>query len=183
MTGTGLETTSTGRNSMAGMVATQLRAKADAAWSNLGKQLQGMEAHLDTSDAPGQWTTRQVLSHLLFQPEFDPVGTLKTFARSGFPTFDIVPGEHHCTGTRTSMTLRQFVDALDRQRQSVFGYLDGLSDADLQERKARIPLFKQIMGVDEVPIATFTGALFDYHWNDHAGQLAKIRKAAGLPGA
>jgi hypothetical protein len=27
------------------------------------------------------------------------------------------------------------------------------------------------------------GALFDYHWNDHAGQLAKIRKAVGLPEA
>jgi hypothetical protein len=27
--------------------------------------------------------------------------------------------------------------------------------------------------------ATVTG----YHWNDHAGQLAKIRQAAGLPEA
>jgi len=27
------------------------------------------------------------------------------------------------------------------------------------------------------------GALFGYHWDDHAGQLAKIRKAAGLPDA
>lgn len=168
---------------MAGTVATQLRAKADAAWSTLNRQLQGMEPHLDKSDAPGQWTTRQVLSHLLFQPDSDPVGALKTFSKNGFPTFDIVPGEHYCTGNRTSMTLRQFIDALDRQRQSVFGYLDGLSDADLQERKARIPLFKQIMGSDEVPIANYAGALFDYHWNDHAGQLGKIRKAAGLPDA
>jgi hypothetical protein len=24
-------------------------------------------------------------------------------------------------------------------------------------------------------------ALFDYHWNDHAGQLAKIRPAVGPP--
>jgi len=23
--------------------------------------------------------------------------------------------------------------------------------------------------------------MFDYHWNDHAGQIAKIRKANGLP--
>jgi hypothetical protein len=27
----------------------------------------------------------------------------------------------------------------------------------------------------------FVGAMFDYHWNDHAGQIAKIRKAQGLP--
>jgi hypothetical protein len=29
----------------------------------------------------------------------------------------------------------------------------------------------------------FVGGMFSYHWNDHAGQLAKIRKAAGLPDA
>ncbi len=36
------------------------------------------------------------------------------------------------------------------------------------------------MGTDEIATPVFVGALFDYHWNDHAGQLAKIRKAAGL---
>jgi hypothetical protein len=35
----------------------------------------------------------------------------------------------------------------------------------------------------EVPLAAFVGGLFDYHWNDHAGQLAKICKAVGLPEA
>jgi len=34
-----------------------------------------------------------------------------------------------------------------------------------------------------VPIPVYVGALFDYHWSDHAGQLAKIRKAVGLPDA
>ena len=64
----------------------------------------------------------------------------------------------------------------------MFGYLETLSDTDL-ERKARIPLFKSIMNTEEVPIPAYVGALFGYHWNDHAGQLAKIRKAAGLPDA
>jgi hypothetical protein len=44
-------------------------------------------------------------------------------------------------------------------------------------------LFKEFMGTDEISLAMFTGAMFDYHWQDHAGQLAKIRKAAGLPEA
>ena len=39
------------------------------------------------------------------------------------------------------------------------------------------------MGTDEIPIPMFVGAMFDYHWNDHAGHIAKIRKAAGLPEA
>jgi hypothetical protein len=80
------------------------------------------------------------------------------------------------------MTLKQFADALEGQRRDVMNYLEGLSEADLN-RKSRIPIFKEIRGVEEIDIPTFVGALFDYHWNDHAGQLAKIRKAVGLPDA
>jgi hypothetical protein len=29
----------------------------------------------------------------------------------------------------------------------------------------------------------YVRAPFDFHWDDHAGQLAKIRKAVGLPEA
>jgi len=39
------------------------------------------------------------------------------------------------------------------------------------------------MGTEEIPLAQYVGALFDFHWNDHAGQIAKIRKAVGLPPA
>ncbi len=77
----------------------------------------------------------------------------------------------------------QFLDALDAQRRCVYASLESLPEADLDKRKARIPLFKQFMGTDEISLPMFVGAMFDYHWNDHAGQLAKIRKAAGLPDA
>ena len=50
----------------------------------------------------------------------------------------------------------------------------------MDRRKLRIPPFKQFVGTDEISLAMFVGGMYDYHWNDHAGQLAKIRKAAGL---
>jgi hypothetical protein len=81
------------------------------------------------------------------------------------------------------MTVTQFKAALEQQQTSVLAYVESVPDGELQGRKARIPLFKQIMQKEEIPIAVYVGALFDYHWNDHAGQLAKIRKAAGLPEA
>ncbi|MBI3637630.1 MAG: hypothetical protein HY216_15670 [Candidatus Rokubacteria bacterium] len=168
---------------MAGTVATELRTKLDAAQKKLFGQLEGMDPHLDKSDAPGQWTTREVLSHLMFEPGFDPVARLKSFHPTNLPTIEIVPGNTHLEGERKTMTLGQFKSALERQRASVIGYVESLPDAELQSRKARIPLFKQIMQTDEIPMATYAGALFEYHWNDHAGQLAKIRKAAGLPDA
>ena len=58
--------------------------------------------------------------------------------------------------------------------------LRSLSESDLT-RKARIPLFKTFMGTDEITLPVYVGAMFDFHWNDHAGQIAKIRKANGMP--
>jgi hypothetical protein len=167
---------------MATTTVTELRKKTDAAWANLTRQLHGMEAHLERSDAPGEWTTRQVLCHLLFEPGWKPVPVLKSFATHELPVIEIQPGLAAVTPERQRMTLKELSDALDTQRTEIYGYLEGLSEAELQ-KKARIPLFKQFMGTDEIAIPAYVGALFDYHWNDHAGQLAKIRRAAGLPEA
>ncbi len=166
---------------MATKTVDELRAKTDAAWANLSRQLQGMDAHLDQADAPGEWTTRQVLCHLLFEPGSNPADFLKMFSATNFPLADITPGHADASGARATMTLRQLMDQLDGHRRAVYAYLDGLSEAELQQRKARIPLFKQFMGTDEISIPMFVGAMLDYHWNDHAGQIGKIRKAVGLP--
>ena len=167
---------------MAVATVSELRKKTDAAWDNLNRQLQGMEPYMDRADAPGQWTTRQVLSHLLFERGWDPVAVLKTFATTNLPVIDVKPGQADVSGWREFMSLGQFREALDTQRDALFAYLETLNEAELG-RKARIPLFKQFMGTEEIAIPTYVGALFDYHWNDHAGQLAKIRKAMKLPDA
>ena len=148
---------------MATKTAQELRERIDAAWKNLSGQIKGMDAHLERADAAGEWTARQVLSHLLFDPGFDPAKLLGTFAERDYPLVEINPGDTF----------------LDDQRRAVLAYIDGLAERDF-ERKARIPLFKQFMGTDEITISMYLGAMFDYHWNDHAGQLARIREAVGL---
>jgi len=167
---------------MATTTVNELRTKSDAAAANLGRQLEGVEPYLERAEAPGQWTVREVLCQLLSAPGFDPVALLRTFATTDLPVVEITPGIVAVTPERKGMTLRQFEDALEAQRRQVFAYLETLSDAELQ-RMARIPLFKQLMGTDEITVPVFVGAMFDYHWNDHAGQIAKIRAVAGLPAA
>ena len=167
---------------MATAIVSELRKKAGAARDNLNRQLQGMEPYMDRADAQGEWTTRQVLCHLLFEPDWKPVPLLKTFAAKNLPVIEISPGQTNVSGWREFMSLGQFKEALDDQRDEVFAYLETLAEADLA-RKARIPLFKQLIGSEEVAIPAYVGALYDTHWNVHAGQLAKIRKAMGLPDA
>jgi DinB family protein len=165
---------------MASATIAELRKRSEAAAANLYRQLDGMEPFLERSGAPGEWTTREVLCHLLLEPGGKPEALLETFAERALPLIEISPGDTNLTPERQKMTLAELTDALEHQRREVFGYLDGLSEADLQ-RKGRIPLFKQFMGTDEISIPIFVGAMFDYHWNDHAEQLAKIRQAVGLP--
>jgi hypothetical protein len=165
---------------MASAVVNELRKKSDEAAANLARQLQDMDPHLDSSDVPGEWTTREVLCHLLEEPDWNPVSELKSFATSNLPLIEIEPGETNVTPERKKMTKAQLLEALEAQRREIFGYLDSLSDADLG-RRAKIPLFKQFMGTDEITLPVYIGAMFDYHWNDHAGQIAKIRKANGMP--
>jgi len=167
---------------MVNATVTELQRKNDAAWEALARTLEGMEAHLGRADAPGEWTARQVLCHLLFEPGSKPVALLERFATGDPPLVEITPGAVTVTPERQRMTLADLVAALDGQRRDVFGYLATLGEADLAGR-ARIPVFAPLLGTDEVPLPVFVGVMFDRHWTAHTEQLAKIRRAAGLPEA
>ena len=168
---------------MASKHAQGFRRRFDAAAENLSRQMTGMEPYMERADAPGEWTTREVLSHLLFEPGHDPAAALDTFSERDYPVIEIDPGATHLDDQRRHMTLAQFKEALDAQRRRVLAYIDGLEEREFDQRKARIPLFKQFMGTDEITLDMYLGAMFDYHWNDHAGQLEKIRQAVGLGAA
>jgi DinB family protein len=160
----------------------EIETRSQAAWKHLTAQLAGLAPYLERSDEPGEWTAREVLTHLLFPPGADMVELLKSFAERDLPLVELEAGDPFLTPERRAMTLEQLVAALDGQRRAVFAYLGSLSEADLT-RKARIPLFKTFMGTDEITLPVFAGAMYEYHWNDHAAQLAKIRDAVGLPAA
>ncbi len=168
---------------MAGKTANELKTKWETSAGRIQRQLEGMDPYLERSDAPGEWTTREVLCHLLGEPGSNPVKGFQMFAERDLPTIDLSPGKTVVTEDRRKMTLKQFGEALQQRARAVFEYLDGLSDAELVQRKARIPLLKQFAGTEEIPLQMFLNALIDGHMNDHMGQLAKIRKAVGLPEA
>ena len=132
---------------MASQIVDELRATTDAVWARLRAQLHGMESCMERSDAPGEWTTRQVLCHLLFEPGWTPGPVLFSFATTDPPVIEVTPGQTHLTPERQMMT------------------------------------FKQLLGTDEVTMTTWVSVVFAIHWGDHADQLAKIRKAVGLPEA
>src|SRR2546430_6799226 len=136
---------------MAGRVVSEINAKSAAALTRLARQVDGMDPYLDSASARGEWTTREVLAHLLGDPGWDPLAALKTFAHRDLPTIDVTVGTVVMTAERRTMTAKQFVDAIQRRRQKDVAYLHTLPDGALNGRKERIPLFKQFLGTDVHP--------------------------------
>src|SRR5258707_8776566 len=89
---------------MSNATVNELRKKNDAAWERLERQLAGMEVHLERAHAPGQWTTPQVLCHLLFEPRFPPTRLLQCFAATDPPLIEIIPRVATGTAERGRMT-------------------------------------------------------------------------------
>ncbi len=79
-------------------------------------------------------------------------------------------------------TVRELQRRNDAVWEALGETLEGMDAADLA-RRARIPVFGPLLGTDEVPLPVFVGIMFDRHWAAHIEQLAKIRRAAGLPEA
>jgi hypothetical protein len=96
-----------------------------------------METHLERAHAPGQWTTRQVLCHLLFEPGFRPTGLLECFTATDLPLIEIIPGVATVTAERGRMTLAELTAALDAQRRQVFAYLGSASRISAARRASR----------------------------------------------
>ena len=116
----------------------ELQRRNDVVWEALGETLEGMEAHLEQSDAPGEWTAREVLCHLLFEPGWKPVALLERFAIGNpgdLPLVEITPGSVTVTPERRRMTLAELArGASTAQRREVFGYL-----ADARRGRSRPP--------------------------------------------
>src|SRR6266852_1897375 len=146
---------------MASAAVNELKKKSDDAAANLWKQLQGMEPNLDKSDAPGEWTTRQVLCHLLGDTGEKPVAVLQSFTVGSLPVIDIKPGHAPDTPDRQKMTRAQLLEALETHRRGILRYLDSLENEDLG-RQAKIAMFKQFMATDEIALPVYVGAMFDY---------------------
>jgi len=126
---------------MASQIINEVRTTTDVVWARLSAQLHGLEPHMERSDAPEEWPTRQVLCHLLAEPGWRPVPVLFSFATTNLPVIEIKQGQMNLTPEREMMSLRHFEGALKRHRREAFSYLETLGDEDLQ-RKARIPLFE-----------------------------------------
>src|SRR5260370_25247399 len=111
---------------MATKTVEDLRKRTDVSWASLSKQLQGMEPHVDRPEKPGEWTVREVLSHLLFDPGIDFGARLKSFTAGNLPVIEGTPGQTHLPPQPPKMTLKQLADPLDPPRRGGVPHPPGL---------------------------------------------------------
>ena len=119
---------------MTNKTLTELRGRADAAWANLMRQLEGMDAHLDRTDAPGEWTAREVLSHLLFEAGADPASLVARFDVKNLPLLEFEAGVTHLDAARRTIGPGSRSRVASRPSSSARAYL---ATSASPERKSR----------------------------------------------
>ncbi|MDO8615744.1 MAG: DinB family protein [Dehalococcoidia bacterium] len=125
--------------------------------------------------APGEWCVKEVLSHLMGEETQGFIGGIKRFVEADNPVIDVTPGVTFFE-QRRGKSARELMSQVEARYSEIGRFVGGLTEDQLS-RKATIPLLKETPLGENVTLAQWTGALINFHLNDHIGQLRTLTQA------
>ncbi len=132
------------------------------------------------SHAPeGRWSPKMVVSHLCGREGSGHMQAIKAFLEKDVPRIDIVAEDPFFTEKRASMTLSELLYEFEREYSRMADLVAGLSKEQL-DRKAHVPLFKDLPMGEYPTLADYIEALADMHVSFHIGHLGEILQALGV---
>jgi len=125
------------------------------------------------SKAPGEgeWSAKQVLSHLCGQDDALSMYEFKRFLNEETPALGITPGSYG--DVRKDAPLSELVSKLDSDYAQIGTFLAGLNDEQLN-RKAHIPFLKETPLGEYPTLGQWAIGLINFHLNDHVQQLKNL---------
>jgi len=125
------------------------------------------------SKAPGEgeWSAKQVLSHLCGQDDALSMYEFKRFLNEETPALGITPGSYG--DVRKDAPLSELVSKLDSDYAQIGTFLAGLNDEQLN-RKAHIPFLKETPLGEYPTLGQWAIGLISFHLNDHVQQLKNL---------
>ena len=122
--------------------------------------------------AQGEWSAKEVLSHLSGDGSTDAVSLLDRVIKQDTPEIDIHPGQSYYEG-RESIPLKELAVRVESTYGEMGKFLSGLSEEQLN-RKAQVPLLKETPIGEYPTLGQLAGALINFHLNDHVNQLRNL---------
>ncbi len=118
----------------------------------------------------GKWSPKEIASHLLGPEGMSLPSMIRIFLAQDTPRLDIEPADPFFSKERGKMTFSELVKAVDAVYTQTASLVRGLTAAQL-ERKAHVPIFKDLPLGEYPTLGAFIGALADYHLAFHIDDM------------
>ncbi len=152
--------------------AKEVRGELDAA-------LEGMDYCLDWKANDDEWSAREVLWHVLEDPEGGIPKAVGGILNGSLTELVIIADETHLNPEREAMDLDEIRAALEGFFADLEETLRDAGDDMISGRSVSCWFPRRSHREDRTAQDLLEG-LFIRHWRDHVGQLRDIREALGL---
>lgn len=164
---------------MVSQAATSLGEAIEGKLRELGEALDGIgEEQAGRRPADGEWSCKEVLSHLMGDEGEREVDRLQRFMDEENPLIGIMVGLPYYTPERQAMSLSELRAGVWKRYEEMAVFVSGLNDEQL-ERGARIPLLKQTPIGEQATLAQWVGVVTTFHLPAHIEQVKGIRQQLG----
>jgi hypothetical protein len=123
--------------------------------------------------AEGEWSAKQVLSHLCGSEDALSMYEFQRFLDEDTPPLGIVPGRF--SEVRKDAPVKELVSRIESDYASIGSFFAGLSDEQLA-RKAHVPFLKETPLGEYPTLGQWAGAVINFHLADHINQLRAMRQ-------
>ena len=145
----------------------------------LDSLLEGMDYCLDWKQDDDEWSPRELLWHILEDPEGGIPKTVQGILDGSLTEITIIADETHLNDERQDMDMDQIRSALSEYFQTLESVLADASDEDIAG-KATSCWFPLRNHREDRTAQNLVEGLFLNHWRDHLGHLRHIREDLGL---
>jgi hypothetical protein len=141
--------------------------------------LDGMDYCLDWKPDATEWSAREILWHILEDPEGGIPNNIDAMIKGSLPELTIIADETHINAQRQAMDLNEIKQELkkffDRAREVVGAATDG------QIREVSTSCWFPLRNHREDRTAqNLLEGLYLRHWRNHILQLKELRKSLGM---
>jgi len=121
--------------------------------------------------AEGEWSAKQVLSHLCGSDDALSMYEFKRFLDEDTPDLGITPGSYG--DNRKDAPVSELVARIDSDYGKIGGFFAGLSEEQLG-RKAHVPFLKETPLGEYPTLGQWAIGVIQFHLNDHIQQLKNL---------
>lgn len=121
--------------------------------------------------ADGEWSAKEVLSHLCGDTDALSMYEFKRFLDEDTPALGIAPGSY--SDVRSDAPIAELTSKIDSDYGQIGKFLAGLNEEQLN-RKAHIPFLKETPIGEYPTLGQWAMGVINFHLNDHVQQLKTL---------